>query len=182
MPEPLYRLVYDATIDDAVDVGMRLSNKSQAYRRQVRQLTILTGVIGTGAVLALGFFYASSPGPVDVAAGVLAALVFGVVFAFTFKRFFAKEILKQSRKVVTEQFNGKSTVTCELELRPESVWVRQLGMEMVFPWTLCTGIQDNADDIELTFSAGLCVIRNRHLPSTAERQRFLETARRLAGK
>jgi hypothetical protein len=182
MPEPHYRLVYDATIDDAVDVGMRLANTSHAYRRQVRQNIIIAGVVGGSAVIAVGIFYLTEPGPLELIFGAVAAIAFGVAFAFMFKRFFLKEILKQSRKVITEQFDGKPTVACELELRSDSVWIRQAGMEMVFPWTLCRGIQDNADDIEMKFAAGLCVVRNRHLPSAAERQRFLDTARRLAGK
>ena len=181
-PEPLHRLLYDATVDDAVDVGMRLANKSNAYRRQVRQNVMIAGAVGGGAVIAVAIFYLNEPGPFELASVVVAALAFTVPFALVFRHFFMKEIAKQSRKVITEQVGGKPTLACELELRPDAVWIRQAGMEMVFPWTLCTGIQDNADDIELAFSAGMCVVRNRHLTSAAERARFLETARRLSGK
>lgn len=129
-PEPLHRLVYDATIDDAVDVGMRLANRSGAYQRQIRQNILIARGIGACVVIGVAIFNLNEPG--------------------------------------------------ELELRPDAVWTRQAGMELVFPWTLCSGIKDNTDDIELSFSAGICVVRNRHLPSPAERARFLETARRLS--
>ena len=87
---------------------------------------------------------------------------------------------KQHRKVVAEQFGGKPTIPCEMELRSDAILVRQAGMEMTFPWTLCTGVADNAEDVEINFSAGICVVRNRHFSSTSERQSFLDTARRLA--
>ena len=54
-------------------------------------------------------------------------------------------------------------------------------MEMTFPWGLCTGIQDNPDDIEMNFTPRIWVVRNKHFASLAERKNFLETARRLAG-
>ena len=55
-------------------------------------------------------------------------------------------------------------------------------MELIFPWTLCTGVTDNPGDVEINFSTGICVVPNRHFSSAAERQAFLDTARRLAGE
>jgi hypothetical protein len=98
-----------------------------------------------------------------------------------FKHFFIKEMHKQHRKMIAEQFGGKPTIPCELELRADAVWVRQSGMEMIFPWTTCAGIQDNAGDVEVHFTPGICVVRHRYFASTADRQSFLDTARRLAG-
>ena len=89
---------------------------------------------------------------------------------------------KQQRKIVAEQFGGKATIPCETELRTDAVVSRQAGMELIFPWTLCTGVTDNAADVEIDFSTGICVVRNRHFSSTAERQALLDTARRLAGE
>jgi hypothetical protein len=34
--------------------------------------------------------------------------------------------------------------------------------------------------VEVNFAAGISVVRNRYFPSPAERQQFLDTARRLA--
>jgi hypothetical protein len=119
---------------------------------------------------------------VDLLLVVLLAAVFGVLMATLFRRYFHKEIRKQQRKIVLEQFGGKASFPSELELRPDAVWVRQAGMEMVFPWTLCTSVKDNADDIELNFTPGICVVRNRHFASAADREAFLDTARRLSAK
>ena len=51
------------------------------------------------------------------------------------------------------------------------------------PNTLCEHETLYVQDIpgEIDFSTGICVVRNRHFPSLAERQAFLDTVRRRAG-
>ena len=107
-------------------------------------------------------------------------MLFGMVFAAIFVRFFEKEIRNQHRKAVAEQFGGKPFLQSELELRPDAVWVRQAGMELLLPWSVCTAIHNNPGDIEMNFTPGICVVRNRHFSSPAERQAFFNTARRLS--
>ena len=182
MADALQRIVYEATVDDAVDVGLRLANRTKAFRRQIRFSVIIVGVLMTFAAIALSAYVSPPVNYVDLLLVVVLAAVFGVLMAALFRRFFDKEIRKQHRKIVLEQFGGKSSFPSELELRPDAVWVRQAGMEMMFPWTLCTSVNDNPDDIELNFAPGICVIRNRHFGSPAERQTFFETARRLSAK
>jgi phosphate/sulfate permease len=174
-----YRLTYDATIDDAADVSWRLVNRTHAFRKQLR-----TNVIAAGAAGGLAFFvawtYVVGRSPLHWVLAAVAGTVFGIVFASIFRRFLETEIRKQQRKIVAEQFGWKPTIQSAIELRPDAVWVRQAGMEMVFPWTLCTGVQNNPHDIEMNFVPGICVIRNRHFASPAERQAFLDNARRLS--
>jgi hypothetical protein len=95
--------------------------------------------------------------------------------------FYIKEIRRQHGKMMLEQFGGKTTIPTELEVRPNAIWVRQAGMEMLFPWSVCTGVQDNPHDIQVDFAPGVAIVRDRHFSSPAERQAFLETVRRLAG-
>jgi hypothetical protein len=181
MPEALHRIVYDATIDDAVDVAFRLAGRTQAFRKQLRLYVMLAGILGGLGLFTAWMFYATAPGRFDVVVAAAGGVAFGFVFAIMFKRTLIKDMQKQQRKMVAEQFGGKPTIPSELELRSDAVWVRQAGMEMVFPWAVCTGVQDNTGDVEINFTPGICVVRNRHFPSTADRQDFLATARRLAG-
>ncbi len=181
MPEPLHRLVYDATIDDAVDVSLRMAGRTKAFQSQVRWNVVIVGIL-SGLAFAVAWLYISPEGTAPALPLVLAAgAAFGAGFAYIFKRFLMTEIRKQHRKIIAEQFGNRPAIPSELELRPDAVWVRQAGMEMTFPWTLCTGIQDNPDDIQMDFSPGMCVLRSRHFASPAERQAFLATARKLAG-
>jgi len=128
------------------------------------------------------WLYSSARTPFGIAIAVLGGIAFGWVFAVVFRRMFAKEILKPQKEMVAEQFRGQPTISSELELRREAVWIRQAGIEMIFPWSLCTSIIENADDIEMNFLPGVSVIRNRYFATPAERTLFLETARTLAGK
>lgn len=180
MGEALRRIAYDATVDDAVDVSLRLANRTHAFRRQVRQNVIAAG-IAFGLIFFAGWtYFAGARSLWEFVLAVGAGLGFGLLCAWMFKHELFKQIVKQQRKVVAEQFGGKSTIASEMELRSDAVWVRQAGMEMLFPWSLCSGVVDNAEDIEMNFAPGICVVRNRHFATPAERQLFLETARQLA--
>jgi hypothetical protein len=162
-------------------VGFRLACRSQAFQKQIRVSIILAGILGGLAFVAIWIAYTTAPWTSDLVGAVSAGVPFGLLFGIIFRRFFKTEMSKQQRKIIAEQFGGKPTIPCETLLRSDAVQVRQAGMEMTFPWTLCTGVKDNAGDVEINFSAGICVVRNRHFSSPAERQSFLDTARRLAG-
>jgi len=182
MTDALHRISYEATVDDAVDVALRLANRTQTFRRQVSRNIIIVGTAAGLVLIAWWLYTAEGTTPVEFALIVAAGIAFGVIFALIFRRFFQKEIRKQQRQLVIEQFGGKPSIHSELELRPEAVWVRQAGMEMTFPWSICTGVEDNPDDVEMHFGLGICVVRNRDFASPSERQTFLEAARGLAGR
>ncbi len=181
MPEPLHRITYDATIDYAVDVAFRLAGRTQAFRRQLRLNIIIAGIFGALGFLGFWTYYGSWPAGFNLAIAAAGAVAFGLISARLFKHFFIKEMHKLHRKMIAEQFGGKPAIPCELELRSDAVWARQAGMELTFPWTTCAGIQDNVGDVEMQFTPGICVVRNRYFVSMADRQSFLDTARRLAG-
>ena len=182
MPDALYRLAYDASIDDAVETAWRLANRTAAFQKQVRQYVLVVSV-GLGLVLSATWAYFGSARTVSqLALALLAGVLAGVLFGPLFRRELAKQFLKQHRKVVSEQFGHKPTIPSELELRTDALWVRQAGMEMLFPWSGCTGVRDNPNDIEIGFLPGICVVRNRHFASPVERHTFLDTAKRLGGR
>lgn len=110
MTDTLHRIVYESTVDDALDVAWRFSSRTRAFQNQVRQNVVIAGAVG---------------GLAAIAAFVFAGAV-------------------------------------------------------LFPWRISTGVLDNAHDIEMNFAPGICVIRNAHFASQADRQAFLETARRLS--
>jgi hypothetical protein len=181
MSEVLQRIAYDATVEDAVDVSWRLANRTHAFRRQI-QINLVCAGIGSGLAFFAAWMYIVGASPLNLVLAAVAGTIFGIVFAAIFRRALEREIRKQHRKVIAEQFGGKPLIQSELELRPDAVWVRQAGMEMVFPWILCTGVQNNLEDIEINFTPGMCIVRNRHFASAADRAAFLETVRRLSAK
>ncbi|HET9467799.1 MAG TPA: hypothetical protein VFO48_05285 [Vicinamibacterales bacterium] len=180
MYQVLQRIVYDATVDDACDVAWRMSNRSPAFRKQIRTTIVIAGIATALVVFVFFAFFENNRTPTMLVVIFGISAVCGVLGTALFRRQFTKEIFKQQRKVVADQFGGRPSIRSELELRSDAVWVRQAGMEMVFPWDVCTSVVDNANDVELNFAPGICVIRNKDFASPAERQQFLETARRLA--
>jgi len=180
--EALYRITYDASVDEAVDVAWRLANRTRAFQKQIRQ-HILIASMATGLLFFAIWTYISGSRTLwQLALALVASIGCGMIFARLFRSELVKQLQKQQRKVVAEHFGGKPTIPSELELRPDAVWVRQGGMEMIFPWNVCTGIAETPDDIEIDFSPGICVVRNRHFATPDERQAFIAVARRLSGK
>ena len=179
MPDVLYRLAYDTTIPEAVEVALRLANRTHAFHRQLKK-TLICGGVGAGLVFFIAWLFFVGNSALNLVLAAVAATLFAIVFTAIFRRFLEKEIRSQQHKLIAEQFGNQKVINSELELRSDAVWVRQFGMEMLFPWTLCTRVQNNPNDIELNFAPGICVVRNRHFASPSERQAFLETAQRLS--
>lgn len=182
MADALQRISYDATIDDAVDATWRMSNRSPAFRKQIRLSIVYAGIASGLIFLVFWTFVPSNRTGSKLLLIVAGSVVFAVICGALFKRQFTKDIFKQHRKVVADHFGGKPTMPSELELRSDAVWVRQAGMEMLFPWDVCTSVADNANDVEINFAHGICVVRNKDFASPADRQAFLDTARRLSAK
>ena len=179
MPDVLYLLTYDTTIPEAVEVALRLANRTDAFRGQLKK-SLIYGGVGAGLVFFVAWLYAVGNSALNLVLAAVSATLFAIVFTAIFRRFLEKEIRSQQHKLIAEQFGNQKVINSELELRSDAVWVRQSGMEMLFPWTLCTRVQSNPNDIEMNFTPGICVVRNRHFASPAERQAFLDAALRLS--
>jgi hypothetical protein len=174
-----HRLTYDVTVDDAVDVALRIASRTRAFRRQFQTNVMLAGVGSAVAMFTVWMYLVGNSLP-HVVFGTVAGILFGIVFAAVFRSIFDREIRKQHRKIVAEQFGGQTTIRSELELRHDALWVRQAGVEMLFPWAVCTGVRHNPRDVEISFTpGGLCVIPNRHFATGTDKQAFIEAARRL---
>ena len=94
--------------------------------------------------------------------------------------YYDRAVRRQYRRVVAEQFGGASHFQCEIALLDNGVRVVQKGVEMMFPWSNAAGVEDTGDAIELRFTPGLVVARNRAFRDEAARVQFLERARALA--
>jgi len=113
---------------------------------------------------------------------IVLAVTLGTGFGYVYGRYINWAMRRQYRRVVSERLGGVADVPCDIELRRGGVWVLQKGVEMTFPWANSVGVEDTGDAIELRFSPGLVVARNRAFRDATERTRFLERARTLVKK
>jgi YcxB-like protein len=67
---------------------------------------------------------------------------------------------------------------CEVELKPEGVWVRQMNTQIIYEWKIVEAVEE-IDDAVAIFArgGGGVVIRNRAFKTDDQRSRFLELAR-----
>jgi hypothetical protein len=186
MSNGTYRIHFDATLDELVDTNLRLRTRSrtvQGYR--TRSVWVAGGALCV-ALLAV-VFIRTRDAAVDISVanwGVLIAVALGLgaVFGYLYGLYYDRAVRRQYRQVLAEQFGGASHFRCEIELRDEGVWVVQKGLEITFPWSNAAGVEDTGDAIELRFTPGIVVARNRAFRDGVDRARFLERARALAGR
>jgi len=184
MSEAIPRIEFDATLDEMVDVGLRLWSRSKTSRAaRSRALWFVGGATSLVFLIVIRTDTASLEFPAAVwILWVVLALALGVGFAYIHRAYMDWSARRRTKQFVAEHLGGATQVHCEIELQPKGVKVLQNGLEMVFPWSGAIGIEDNVDDVELQFTSGLVVARNRAFLDAAERVRFIERARTLAGR
>jgi len=82
------------------------------------------------------------------------------------------------RELATEY--GTETMRCQVELRRDGTWVRQINDENTYVWKDFLQLTDSDLGVELWFRNGYLLIRPRAFPTPADRADFVSTARSLA--
>lgn len=170
---------FETGLDELVDVNLRVVRRSKVSRQRRSR-----SILGAGLAFAVSLFtFATiSSGVSFVNALVplgLVAVALGAVFGLFYRWVYDSSIRTGIRKALEEQI-GDRTWVCEIELRPETLWVRDYGVEMSFPWTEATAVEDVGDAIELRFHGGLVLARNKAFATAQERESFLAEAKALA--
>ena len=83
--------------------------------------------VGAGLVFFAAWIYIVGTSPLNLVLAAVAAMLFAIVFAAIFRSFLEKEIRKQQRQLIAEQFGDKTIIQCELELRADGVWYGRPG-------------------------------------------------------
>ena len=177
---PPLRIEYASTLDGAVDANLRFAARDRASKRQ-RLKSILTatvsflvtGLIVGGASAGVGttaFLFAAS---LVILLAPFFALFWGFVYDVSFRR--------RVRAFLRDQV-GEAPAPFALELRPEGLWTKDRGVELLLAWADLTDLGDADDGIEFVFRAGYVIARNKGFKSPEERAAFFEEAKRLAGR
>ena len=173
-------IVFEATIDELVDVAIRWARRSSAHIAERRKFILVSG--GFGALAALVAFGVASraDGVRDWAVAVAVVSVIGLVIGLVMGLLYEPLARSRVRRYLRRMYQGRTTVPCEIRLLQEKLWTRQGDVEVAFQWSSCTEITDTADAFEVHFRDGVVVLRDRHFVDSVERSRALAECRSMA--
>jgi hypothetical protein len=174
----LERLEFDSTLDEVVDVSVRLVENTAAYRRNRQQWQWTFGVCAAGgaAVMLLRGNDVPSYGALAIAS--FAALVAGTAAGMLYGRYHDRHVRRHYRRMLDELYGSAETIHWEFEIRPDTLWSRSQHAEVAFPWSRLRQVKDVSGAIELWFDPGLAIVRDRAFSGQADRRAFLEAVSR----
>jgi hypothetical protein len=163
----LTRVEFEFTVDDMIDVNRRMLARSRTFLSWRHRNAFWTAV--GAAVLT----YAVSP---DVSHRGLRALLAAAIAAVLMRILQPIFLRRKLTQFCREQFGSDGPFTCEVEIAPEGLRLKQLGADTLHEWGAITAIESTADALEFQMARGLVVVRERAFPSAADKARFSETA------
>ena len=168
------KVQFEFTPNDLIDVHNRIVARSKVWRS-----TRLKGLLATALLVWVVMFLLLHRTPLlGVIIGLFAAAFAALLFPVMQKR----EVEKQLRKLSTEMFGATQSVLCEVELRPEGVWVRQMNNQVLYEWPSVEEVEERPDSVDIfTRSGSGLVVRNRAFASAEERSRFITLAKAGVG-
>lgn len=172
------RVEFDSTVDELVDVNMRLVEDTAAYRRPRRQSQWTVGVCVAGGVAFILLRWSAAPSLAVLAFVLCVALVGGAAAGISYGWYYDRYVRQHYRRMLNEMYGGEEAVHWEFEVRQDILWTRSKHAEVVFPWSRLRRIRDVPGSIELWFDPGLTVVRDRAFSSLEDRRAFLDAVRR----
>ena len=160
---------FEFTHDDFLDAQKRFIARWKILRSSQLKGTLSTAF--WSGLLVFLFFY-RTPGK-----GAVLALVAAVLGALFYKVSITRNFAKRMRALSRETLGDASSFLCEVELRPEGVWVRQGNCQVLHEWPSVEEIEETSDSVDIfTKHRSGVVVRNRAFASPEERLRFIELA------
>jgi hypothetical protein len=164
------KIEFDATIDELVDVHLRLTADTAANRSQRRLSQLFTALCAAGVFATSVPWHTRQPLGLLVAFAVGGTLLLAAAVWFVQGRVHDWYVRRHAYRALLETYGEDAHWV--FEIRDDGLWSRARDVELLLPWSGLTRITE-ADDVELWFDTGLAAIRARALSSADDRQRFL---------
>jgi hypothetical protein len=166
------RVEFNYTIDDMVDVHMRVLKRSRAARawrwRDLILSSLMTGVL-LFAVIPEGITGKIIVGTIGL---LLGAVLYPVLNEMTVKR--------RLRKWHEENIGSDKPLTCEVELNQSGIHTKSNGTRIIYAWENVTEIKETEGSVDIySERGGLVVVRERAFTSPGDHQRFIELAKQF---
>jgi hypothetical protein len=161
---------FEFTQSDLVDASKRLLDRDKGASAGVWKAAIYDGVV-VGSII----FLALQNKP---AIGLVVSLTAAGLTILLYPKLQKSGIDRRLHRIAGGLMAEPGPYMCEVELRPEGVWVRQMNKQIIYEWKCVESIEETDDDIAIfTRDGGGVVVRNRAFKLNGEYNRFLELAR-----
>jgi hypothetical protein len=126
-----HRVQFETNVAELVDANEQFWKRAPAGRAQRRRGIAAFAAAFTISLFAAAFL-AAGAGPRALVPITLGALVLGAVCWPLHGRLYDLGLHRRIKRVLTDQSDGEESWSCEIELRPQGVCARSLGLEMLF--------------------------------------------------
>ena len=162
---------FEFTQADLVDVAKRSLNSSKSVRRRMRNEAILNGLlVGAGSFLALQNLQSKW---LLISISLISAGLMILLYPLLHKNAVDKRLNQAAAELMSEP----GPYLCEIELRSEGLWVRQLNKQIIYEWKWVKSIEEAGAAVMVIGQDCSVAIRNRAFNTSDERNRFIELAR-----
>jgi len=167
---PLMYVQFEFTQADLVDATKRLLGRSNIANAGLWKGSIYYAVI-VGAIV----FLILRNDPTE---GLVVGLVAGLVIALLYPKLQKSSLDRRLHGIAANLMAEPGPYVCEVELRPEGVWVHQMNKQTIYDWKIVEAVEEGDDAITIfTRDGGGVVVRNRAFKADDQRSQFLELAR-----
>lgn len=169
----MLKIQYESTIDEAVDVQMRLLRTSKTAKKWKMQGLIWAPLLFIG-------FYLGIPDEQNIK--LIFASLTSIIFVIIYFGSYKNTMRRRSKKLVIEQLGTDKPVPSEYEFNEEGLIFRQMGTEIKFNWNSVKEINENDKDIEFIIGRGrIAIIRNRIFTTVDQKEEWLKFAKSKTG-
>jgi hypothetical protein len=175
------RVEFDATLDDLVDVHLRLLARSRVARGWCWSGSIATGLVaGSGLLILIPELFSplAMPWEVEITLAILLAVLGGIVAAAIYPSVYRRIVATRLRRYCREQLRSDAPFTVEVQLLPGGIRAQQLGTEIACDWANVKAIEEGEDSVDFVVrSGGIIAVQDRAFASSTARREFVELAR-----
>src|SRR5262245_3236693 len=130
---------FEYTETELVDSCRRLLGRSKPVNARLWKDSIYYAVI-MGAIV---FLILRN----DPTYGLVAGLVVGLLMLLLYPKLQKSAIDSRWRGMAAKLMTGPGPYVCEVELRPEGVWERQMNRQTIYEWKIVEAVEESDDAI-----------------------------------
>jgi hypothetical protein len=167
------KVEFNYTIEDMVDVQLRLLKSSRAARAWRWRDLVMTSLL-TGA-----FLFAVIPEGITgrIIMGSIGLLLGGVLYPILNEI----TVKRRLRNWCEEHVGSDKTFTCEVELTQSGIHTKSNGTQIIYAWENLKDIKETEDSVDIYFEkGGLLAVRNRAFASPDEHRRFIDLTKQYS--